>query len=211
MVPIIKKNMSYYAGYMGFILLLTVIVRAFLGNELNVPFVIVSGILVFMLVFGAVFINEQYEEKSNGYDFLDVLPVKASEIVAAKFSLVLLADVAIVGYLLLLFSSSVSSPEEWTLVRSYILMSGVLCLIFTAVSYLGIFAIGYTKFVMIVLSLLVVLGFFPLLITKFYRDNLDTMVENILAFLQNLNWIVILPLSLVGYLGLMWIAVKIKE
>jgi hypothetical protein len=158
-----------------------------------------------------VFFNEQYEEKHKGYDFLDILPVNASEIVSAKFGLVLVTVVAIVGYLLLIFSVSKVATNDWILVRSYILMSGIVCLFFAALSYIGIFSLGYTKFVMIVMSLFVLLGLVPVLIMKFYRDNMNVLIENILAFLRSVNWLAVIPLVLIGYFGLMFIAIKIKE
>lgn len=211
MLSIVKKNMVYFIGYLGVIFILTAILRITLGNEHVVPLVLISGVLVFMLVFGPVFFNEQYEEKHKGYDFLDILPVNASEIVSAKFGLVLVTVVAIVGYLLLLFSLSQTAPNDWILIRSYILMSGVVCLFFAALSYIGIFSLGYTKFAIIVMSFFMLLGFVPILIMKFYRDNMDVLIENILAFLRNVNWLVIIPLALIGYFGLMFIAIKIKE
>jgi hypothetical protein len=182
-----------------------------LGDDQALLLVLISGVLVLMLVFGPVFFNEQYEEKHKGYDFLDILPVSTSEIVWAKFGLVLVSVVAIVGYLLLLFSFSKVGPNDWILVRSYILMSGVVCLFFAALSYLGIFSLGYTKFAMIVMSFFVLLGFVPILIMKFYRDNMDVLVENILTFLRHVNWLAVIPLALIGYLGLMFVAIKIKE
>ena len=187
------------------------ILRITLGNEHALPLVLVSGVLLIMLVFGPVFFNEQYEEKHKGYDFLDILPVKASEIVLAKFGLVLITVVATLGYLLLLFSISKVAPNDWALVRSYILMGGVACLFFAALSYIGIFSLGYTKFAVIVMSFFVVLGFVPILIMKFYLDNLDVLIENILTFLRSMNWMTVIPLALIGYLGLMFIAIKIKE
>ena len=93
MLSIVKKNMTYFIGYCGVIFTLTAILRILLGNENAVPLVLISGVLVFMLVFGPVFFNEQYEEKHKGYDFLDILPVKASEIVVAKFGLVVVTVV----------------------------------------------------------------------------------------------------------------------
>jgi hypothetical protein len=171
----------------------------------------ISGVLVFMQVFGPVFFNEQYEEKHKGYDFLDILPIKASDIVFAKFGLVLVTVVATAGYLLLLFSFSKVAPNDWTLVRSYILMSGLVCLFFASLSYIGIFSLGYTKFAVGVMSFFVLLGFLPILIMKFGRDNMDVWIENILAFLRGVNWLVIIPLALMGYLTLMFIAIKIKE
>jgi len=211
MLSIVKKNMVYFIGYLGIIFVLMAILRITLGNEHALPLVLVSGVLLIMLVFGPVFFNEQYEEKHKGYDFLDILPVKASEIVLAKFGLVLITVVATLGYLLLLFSISKVAPNDWALVRSYILMGGVACLFFAALSYIGIFSLGYTKFAVIVMSFFVVLGFVPILIMKFYLDNLDVLIENILTFLRSMNWMTVIPLALIGYLGLMFIAIKIKE
>ena len=211
MLSIVKKNMTYFIGYCGVIFILTAFLRILLGNENAVPLVLISGVLVFMLVFGPVFFNEQYEEKHKGYDFLDTLPVKASEIVVAKFGLVVVTVVATVSYVLLLFSVSKVAPNDWALVRSYILMGGVVCLFLAALSYIGIFSLGYTKFAIIVMSFVVLLGFVPILIMKFYRDNMDVLVENILAFLRGMNWTVVIPLSLVGYFALMFIAIKVKE
>ena len=211
MLSIMKKNAAYYIGYLGIIVLVTVFLRMALGTGPTVPLVMISGVLIFMLVFGAVFMNEQYEEKHKGYDFLDILPVKTSEIVAAKFGLVLLTDIAVVGYLLLLFSFSPLSPGDWVLVRAYFLMTGVVCLALAALSYIGIFIISYTKFAVTVMTFFVLLGFVPILIMKIYGNNMDVLVESILTFLRNLNWIIILPLALVGYFILMGIAVKVKE
>jgi hypothetical protein len=211
MLSIVKKNMAYFIGYCSVILILTAILRITLGNEHAILLVLISGVLIFMLVFGPVFFNEQYEEKHKGYDFLDILPVNASEIVLAKFGLVLVTVVTIVGYLLLLFSVSKVAPNDWLLVRSYILMSGAGCLFFAALSYLGIFSLGYTKFAMIVMSFFVLLGFVPILIMKFYRDNMDVLIENILTFLRHVNWLTVITLALIGYFGLMFIAIKVKE
>jgi len=203
--------MVYFIWYCGVIFTLTAILTITLGNENDVPLVMISGVLLFMLVFGPVFFNEQYEEKHKAYDFLDILPVKASEIVLAKFALVFVTVVTTVGYILLLFSFYKIAPNDWALVRSYILMGGVFCLVFAALAYVGIFSIGYTKFAMIVMSFFVLLGFVPILIMKFYRDNLDVLIENILAFLRNVNWMFVIPLVLFGYFALMMIAIKIKE
>jgi len=211
MFPIVKKNKAYFIGYLGVIFVLMAILRITLGNEHTLPLVLVSGVLLIMLVFGPVFFNEQYEEKHKGYDFLDILPVKASEIVIAKFGLVLVTVLATVGYLLLLFSVSKVVPNDWILIRSYILMGGVACLFFTALSYIGIFSLGYTKFAVIVMSFFVLLGFVPILIMKYYGDNMDVLIDNILNFLRTVNWMTVIPLALIGYLGLMFIAIKIKE
>jgi hypothetical protein len=211
MLSIMKKNAVYYIGYLGVIVLVTIILRMVLGTGPAVPLVMISGVLIFLLVFGAVFMNEQYEEKHKGYDFLDILPIKTSEIVAAKFGLVLLTDIAVVGYLLFLFSFFPLSPSDWVLVRSCFLMMGVACLAFAAFSYIVIFVIGYTKFAVIVMTFFVLLGFVPILFMRLYGGNMNALVESILTFLRNLNWMILLPLALVGYFILMGITIKVKE
>jgi hypothetical protein len=210
MISIVKKNMSYFIGYALVVIILTATLRNILSNEHAVPLVLISGVLVFFNVFGPVFFSEQYEEKHKGYEFLDILPVNASEIVSAKFGLVFVTVAATVSYLLLLFSLSEVSPD-WILVRSFILMSGVVSLILAALSYIGIFSLGYTKFAMIVMSCFVLLGFVPVFIMRYYKDNMDVLVENIVTFLRGVNWASVIPLALVGYIALMLLAIKIKE
>jgi len=211
MFIIVKKNLAFFAGYCGIVFILTAILRVALGNENAVPLVLIAGVMIFMLVYGAVFFNEQYEEKHKAYDFLDTLPVSAGEIVSAKFGLVLVTVAATVGYMLLLFSLSSVAPNDWILLRSFLLMSGAVSLIGAALSYIGIFALTYTKFAVIVMSFVVLLGFVPVLVMKFYGDNMPVLIENILTFLRNVNWAAVIPLTLIGYFGLMLLAIKIKE
>ena len=82
--------------------------------------------------------------------------------------------------------------------------------VLAALSHIGIFSLGHTKFAMIVIFFFVA-RFVPILIMKFYRDNMDVLIENILAFLRSVNWLAVIPLALIGYFGLMSIAIKIKE
>lgn len=211
MLSIVKKNSAYFIGYIGVVFVLAAILRITLGNENVVPLVLISGVLIFLIAFGPVFFNEQYEEKHKAYDFLDILPVKASEIVCAKFGLVLITVMITTLYMLLLYSGANLAPNDWVLFRSYILMSGMACLLLASLSYIGIFSLGYTKFAVIVMTFFVLLGFVPILILKFFRDNMDVLIENILAFLRSMNWPVVIPLALIGYFSLMFIAIKIKE
>ncbi len=211
MLAIVKKNLVFFAGYCGVVFILTAILRVALGVENAAPQVLIAGVMIFMLVYGALFFNEQYEEKHKAYDFLDTLPVSAGDIVSAKFGLVLAAVTATVGYMLLLFSLTKIAPNDWALVRSYLLLSGVVCLGGAALSYIGIFILSYTKFAVIVMSFVVLLGFVPVLVMKFYGDNMHVLIENILMFLRNVNWAAVIPLTLIGYFGLMLLAIKIKE
>ena len=40
---------------------------------------------------------------------------------------------------------------------------------------------------------------------------MDVLVENILTFLRSINWMAVIPLALIAYFSLMFVAIKIKE
>ena len=206
-----KKNANSFALYLIFAVVLVGFLAIIMHNELKVAYVIISGFLLILQVVGGTFVNEQYEEKHKGYTFLSILPVKEGEIVAAKFLLALTANALFVGFLVFLFSLSPSAPEEIALAQSYVLFMGIICLAMAGLSYTGIFSIGYTKFAVIVMSFLVALGLVPMLLMKAYKDRMDVLVDQLLEFFTNLNWWIIIPITLIVYFGLMTIAVKIKS
>jgi len=208
---IIKKDFTFFAVYLVVVLAFASIMAIAVNNELKVSFVLISGFLVILQIVGGTFINEQYEEKHKGYAFLSTLPVKEKEIVAAKFCLALITNVLYVGFLVSLFALSPSPSEEIALAQSYILFMGIVSLALAGLSYIGIFGIGYTKFAVIVLSFLVALGLVPMFLMKSYQDRMDVLIDQILEFFTNLNWLIILPAALAFYFGLMLLAVKIKN
>lgn len=206
-----KKNVNVFVFYFVFVASLIVFLKLITGNEITTVFVIISGTLVFLLVFASTFTNEQYEEKNKGYAFLDTLPVTAREIVEAKFALVLLAVGLCVGLLVILFSLSASAPETIAISRSYVLFMGVVCLILAGVNYIGIFALGYTKFLIFVGSGWVALGFVPVIIMKTYKGRMDILKETILNFYNGIDWLVVIPSALVVYFVLMLVAAKVRH
>ncbi|MGB6865028.1 MAG: ABC-2 transporter permease [Candidatus Aminicenantaceae bacterium] len=211
MWKIMKKNMNVFVFYFVFVASLIVILRLITGSKLSTAFVIISGILVFFLVFASTFTNEQYEEKNKGYTFLDTLPVTAREIVEAKYALVLLAVGLCVGFLVILFSLSASSPETIAIARSYVLFLGVVCLIMAGVNYIGIFALGYTKFLVIVGIGWLSLGFVPMIIMKTYQGRMDVLKVSVVNFFTGIDWLVVIPLALVVYFVLMLAAAKVRH
>ncbi len=206
-----KKNAPVFVLYFVVIVILLTILRVFTGSGLSTAFVLVSGILVFLLVFGATFMNEQYEEKHNGYAFLDTLPVTAREIVEAKFVLVLLTSGFLVGFCIILYSLSSGSQDTVVIACSYALLNGVVCLTLTGMNYIGIFTLGFTKYFVLVMSGLLAIGFVPMFLLMTYRDRMDILVENILAFYAGINWMIVLPTALVAYFLLMLAAAKVRH
>jgi len=206
-----KKNMNYFNFYLVIIAMLIVILRIITGSELSPVFVIISGIFVFVLVFGSTFTNEQYEEKNKGYMFLDTLPVTAREIVEAKFVLVLLAVGLCVGSLVILISLSGSAPEMAAVSRSYVLFTGVVCLILAGVNYIGIFTLGFTKYLLVVGVGWFTLSLFPMIIMRTYQGRMNVLRETVFDFFTWIDWLVMIPLALVVYFILMLVAAKVRH
>jgi hypothetical protein len=211
MWKIMKKNASFFLTYLIIVFLIISILRVLIGSKFNVIFAVFSGMSFFFLVFGAILMNEQYEEKHRGYAFLDMLPIKDSEIVRAKFILALLINCILTGFLVALFSFSSAGPDQLILVRSYFLANASICLLSAAVMLIGILRLGYTKFLVLLLSVTVALSFVPIIITKFYRDSLDVFISKISGFLTHVNWLIVIPLVLVFYTGMMQIATMAKK
>ena len=206
-----KKSINFFVFYFVFVASLIVILRLITGSKLSTSFVIIAGILVFFLVFASTFTNEQYEEKNKGYTFLDTLPVTAREIVEAKYALVLLAVGFCVGFLVILISLSGSAPETINIARSYVLFMGVVCLIMAGVNYIGIFALGFTKFLVIVGVGWFSLGFVPMIIMKTYQGRMNVLKESVFNFLNGIEWLAVIPLILVVYFMLMLVAAKVRH
>jgi len=211
MWKIMKKNVNFFVFYFVIIVSLIVFLRFITGSTLSLVFVIISGILVFILVFGSTFTNEQYEEKNKGYMFLDTLPVTAREIVEAKFALVLLAVGFCVGFLVILISLSGSAPETIATARSYVLFMGVVCLILAGVNYIGIFALGFTKYLLIVGVGWLTLSLVPMIIMKTYQGRMNVLKESVFNFLNGIEWLAVIPLILVVYFMLMLVAAKVRH
>jgi hypothetical protein len=211
MWKIIKKNINFFILYFGIVAVLITILRLITGDELSPTFVIISGILVFLLVFGSTFANEQYEEKNKGYMFLDTLPVTAREITEAKFALVFLAVGLCVGSLVILISLSGSAPETITVARSYVILTGLICLILSGVNYIGIFTLGFTKFLVVVGVGWFTLSIVPIFLLRTYQGRMDVFRESVLSFFSGIDWLVIIPLTLVVYFILMLVAAKARH
>lgn len=205
-----KKNWKFFGLYLFTLFLVVTGLKLILGRDLHTLFLLISGILIFLLVFGAIFVNEQYEEKHKGYGFLAILPLKAKEIVAAKFLLVLLADMLFTGFLVFIFSISRAKAEELAAARSYILLCGCICLVLAAVMYIGILGLGYTKFLVVVLTFTTALGLIPLFIMKTYKGRMDILMEQVLVWLRGLDWIIMIPVVLICYYILMEITTWVK-
>jgi hypothetical protein len=210
MINILKRSYPTFLVYYVFVIVLLTGIRLLLGSELNVLFTLMSGIVLFMYSFGALLMSEQYEEKHRGYTILSALPVSNLEITAAKFMLPMAANAALVISLILLFSTFSAPEQDMLLVRSYFLLMASAALLVAGLLYIGIFGFGYTKFMIVVLTCTTALGLVPMLFLKSNRGRMDVVIDNLLAWIRGLNWLLLLPLLLLTYLGLMGLALQVR-
>jgi hypothetical protein len=178
------------------------------GNPLSTTFVILSVMFVYLLVFGEIFVNEQYEEKHHGYIFLSTLPLSVREIVAAKFLRVLLSVVLLVGLSVLFISFSSGRTDQILLARSFVLLNGLLALAAAGLAFIGLFGTGYTVFLKIALGVLVLFQLIPFILLS--TRKMETFVQRLIDFLPTINWLIVLPVGVALYFGLMLAAIKVK-
>ena len=211
MWKLVKKNINFFLPLFIIALSVTIFLRFVAGGPLEKGFVIPSGIFIYFLTLGSIFINEQHEEKNKGYAFLASLPIDAREIVTAKFLIIFLSVFLFAGMTILQMYFPAGNPDYLNIARSFMLLNACLCLIIGAFIYIGIFSIGYTKFLIAFTSLLVIIQLIPftLAATK-NREVLDSFFSKTRETLPQLNWIIILPLILILYLVLMTAAIQIK-
>lgn len=211
MLTLLKKDSLNFI--MSLAMFLTFITAYWATNKssLDESMVLTSGSYIYLMVFLPVFINEQQEYRSNGYDFLDILPIKAIEIVASKFLLALIAVVSVLIYDFILFSLFPASHELMVIAISYILFSGMICLLITALIYIGIYGFDRSKFILIIPIFFVSIFFVPILVYEFIILKLVIDINEVVSALENINWIVIIGGVIIIYLLLMAIAAKLKE
>jgi hypothetical protein len=210
MIHILKRCYRIFLGYFLFVVILLTGIRLFLGQELNVFFTLISGVMIFLYTIFALLVSEQYEEKHHGYSIMSALPVSRLEVTAAKFLLPLASALVLTLYLILIFSTFAAPAPDMVLVRSYFLLAAAAGLLAAGILYIGIFSFGYTKFVVVVLSFTTALGLAPMLVLKGNRGRMDEVITNTLEWIRGLDWFVILPLLLLVYLGLMGVSLQIR-
>ncbi len=208
MWKIFKQNIRFSLVYLTVALLTVVALRLLTGSSISTVFVLLSGLLSYMLVFGLIYVNEQYEEKHHGYVFLSTLPINVREIVFAKFLRVFCAELLLVGVSITLISLSPGLPEKTVVAYSWILLNGLVALVLGGLVLIGLFSMSYTAFLKISLVFLVFLQMIPMIIMS--SGKMQAFIKGTIAFLSSINWIVWIPVGLVIYCGLILAAIKVK-
>lgn len=203
-----KQNLRFSLIYLATALLTVVALKFLTGSAVTNIFVVLSGLLTYMVVFGLIFVSEQYEEKHHGYIFLSTLPIHVLDIVFAKFLRVLIADILLIGMTITLISLSPGLSDQLVLARSWVLFNGFLALALGGLALIGLFSTSYTAFLKISLVLLVFIQMIPTILLS--SGKMQAFIEGTKEFLSAINWIVWIPVGLAVYFGLMLAAVKVK-
>ena len=196
---ILRRSTPLCALYFSVAAAVMIGIRIQLGSQLDILFAILSGPLLFMFVFLTLLVEEQYEEKHRGYAILSVLPLKNSEIVAAKFLFTLAVDAAMLVFLMVLFATFSTAPSQAEVVHGYFLAAAGVGLLFAGLLYMGIFTFGYTKFIIAVLCFTTALGMVPALILKSHRGNIDAWIERAIEWLGHYNELILVAFVLTLY------------
>jgi hypothetical protein len=177
-------------------------------DPLTLNFVFTLAPYLFFVVLGAVYIHEQLEQKSNGYAFLRTLPVKASDIVISKFLLVFLSALVYIVFHCVAFAKISSDPNYFNPSCSFLIISGNICLILTALLYVAIFRYGYNKVGKFVVLLWLFIVLSPIPINIFLLRRLGISRQEIIEKVISLNWVIVTLVCLALYYFLMSVAIK---
>ncbi|MCK4268476.1 MAG: ABC-2 transporter permease, partial [Actinomycetia bacterium] len=181
-------------------------------QEFGFTFLALIGALTFLSLMAEINVNEQLEEKYHGYSFLRTLPISAMEVVGAKFAAILFLDFILVASALALFSFTGDTPRIWSLGKALILGIGSVGLISSGLFYIGIFRFGYAKFmrtaVFAILSFSVI---FTMIVAKNLVSRLNMSPDEIINFIENINWVAVAAATLGFYILLLLLAVKVMD
>lgn len=166
----------------------------------------------FLLVSGSLSTSEGYEEKNNGYNILKVLPITNKEIVSSKFLLVLGSVLMVTGLNIFLLVLRNSSPAKINFMIMVGILWGVICLIYGAVMYVGIFKLGFTRMTKYFWTFFIVfLVIMIFLLGDFIIPILKSKAESIVRFADSKLWILIAAAGIILYFYLYKYAIKVKE
>lgn len=213
MLRLMKKNALYFAYYATVIFPLMALYMYFIRKELSGPMVMFQGLWLILVVEGALAVSEKAEDKTHGYDFLSILPIKDQEIVLSKFLIVLLTTIFLVAFNFILYLFMPGSVHLFMIGRILVLISGVYALILAATSYVIIIRFGHANFVKFVWAVMIITMVAPVLILENVVLKMDLDISTITDKLSQLRWLfwIVLPLcGLTLFYFLLQVATRAK-
>ncbi len=208
-----KKYAFIYYGYMALVLGLMYPLlnhdRLTGPRPLDLSFGYWQAISIFWVIFASLWMHEQMEFKTNGYNFLRTLPIKNRDIVAAKFVVVLGSVFIYAVFHCIAFFFISRAPEYFNPSCTAVINMGNICLIFAGLLQVGVIKFGYMNFGKFLWILMIVGLALPIVVTSFLLPKIGLDRYDILKAITSVNWIVMTAVALALYYGLMRAAVKL--
>lgn len=142
MLGILRKDCLLFALATLVVFPVVLLIESLTSTELRVASVVTNMVLTWLLVFVPLIVTEIEEEHSNGYTWLGSLPVRAREIVAARFLLFLAATAACTAAQFVFLAEMQAAPALLAAAHSVILLTGAACLLVGGIFYVAIFSFG---------------------------------------------------------------------
>lgn len=213
MLRLMKKNALYFAGYAAIIMPLMTLYFHSVRKEFSGAMVLFQGLWLILVVEGALAVNEKAEDKTNGYDFLRILPIKDREIVQSKFLIVLLTTVFLFVFNYILYLFIPGSAYMYAIGAVVVLFAAIYALVLAGVSYIIIFRFGHAAFVKFVWVAMVISMVAPIIIFEFVILKMDTDLATITEKLSQLYWLIWIVIPVCGtvlFYFLFQLAIKAK-
>ncbi len=166
---------------------------------------------IFLIILGSVWSGEQLEHKTNGYAFLQTLPVRACQIVGAKFLLTFLAVAVYVVVHMIWISHTFDEPRFTAAARDNFILAAGICLALAGPYYLGFYRFGYKRFSRIAIALWLLVVIAPLPIMIILKERFHLGIREIMEVLQGVDHVAVGVGGTVLFLASMWGAVRLKE
>jgi len=198
MLRLMKKNALYFVYYAAVIFPLMALYMYFVRKELSGPMVMFQGLWLILIVEGALAVNEKAEDKTQGYDFMRILPIRDREIVLSKFFLVLISTVFLVAFNYILYLFIPGPVHLYTIGRIFVLLSAVYALVLAGTSYVIIFRFGHAAFVKFVWTVMIVTMVAPVLIFESVILKIDLDISIVTDKLSQLHWLIWVVLPICG-------------
>ncbi|MFC2168754.1 ABC-2 transporter permease [Acidobacteriota bacterium] len=214
MLRLMQKNSYYFFFYSVLYIPIFIMAVVLPGRPLDSGMVFFEGMWIILILIGSAITCEQNENKTKGYDFLRLLPIKDSQIVKAKFFLVFLTSCFVILYVSIIYLFVTVPPDVFSFALIFVPLCVFVGLFLAALLYILVFKIGILKALKIgwITFFGVVIG--TILFIEFVLVKSEINAEKVSGFITSiplLIWIVLGIGILSGYYGLMLIAIKIKK
>ena len=161
-----------------------------------------------------VLLNEQNEDTNNGYWFYQTLPIKRRDVTIAKFLIPVLSVVLLALINRGIFSIFPVGKDILILSDSITMIFSIFFLINSGIIFIGVYLLGYTRFIQFTSGSIAVLVFGSIIVSKIFRfdqADLGAIATSIEKWLLHGDHILFFICGLMVYTGMCLIANRIEK